>query len=88
MDDVQKKNQPILIEGANALMLDLDFGTYPYVTSVSLKSSESPLPGTITGQVLRRKTKNPTKSSTDMGISGFRDVHIYVYRNILILCSV
>ena len=23
----------ILVEGANALMLDLDFGTYPYVTS-------------------------------------------------------
>jgi adenylosuccinate synthase len=23
----------ILIEGANATMLDLDFGTYPYVTS-------------------------------------------------------
>lgn len=27
----QKKR--ILVEGANALMLDLDFGTYPYVTS-------------------------------------------------------
>lgn len=25
----------MLIEGANALMLDLDFGTYPYVTSSS-----------------------------------------------------
>lgn len=25
----------VLIEGANALMLDLDFGTYPYVTSSS-----------------------------------------------------
>lgn len=25
----------ILCEGANALMLDLDFGTYPYVTSSS-----------------------------------------------------
>lgn len=25
----------ILVEGANALMLDLDFGTYPYVTSSS-----------------------------------------------------
>ena len=23
----------VLIEGANALMLDIDFGTYPYVTS-------------------------------------------------------
>ncbi|BGP07708.1 Adenylosuccinate synthetase [Rhodotorula toruloides] len=26
-------NKRILVEGANALMLDLDFGTYPYVTS-------------------------------------------------------
>lgn len=25
----------VLVEGANALMLDLDFGTYPYVTSSS-----------------------------------------------------
>lgn len=25
----------ILVEGANALMLDIDFGTYPYVTSSS-----------------------------------------------------
>lgn len=29
----EKKN--ILVEGANALMLDLDFGTYPFVTSSS-----------------------------------------------------
>lgn len=35
MDSAQKSGAPILIEGANALMLDLDFGTYPYVTSVS-----------------------------------------------------
>jgi hypothetical protein len=27
------QGQRILIEGANATMLDLDFGTYPYVTS-------------------------------------------------------
>ena len=25
--------QSILVEGANAVMLDIDFGTYPYVTS-------------------------------------------------------
>lgn len=25
----------ILVEGANALMLDIDFGTYPFVTSSS-----------------------------------------------------
>ena len=29
----EEKNARILIEGANALMLDLDFGSYPYVTS-------------------------------------------------------
>ncbi|ORX83559.1 Adenylosuccinate synthetase [Basidiobolus meristosporus CBS 931.73] len=27
------ENKNILIEGANAIMLDIDFGTYPYVTS-------------------------------------------------------
>jgi len=26
-------HKKILVEGANALMLDLDFGTYPFVTS-------------------------------------------------------
>jgi len=30
-----KDGKNILIEGANAVMLDLDFGTYPYVTSSS-----------------------------------------------------
>lgn len=25
--------QRVLVEGANATMLDIDFGTYPYVTS-------------------------------------------------------
>jgi adenylosuccinate synthase len=30
-----KENKRILVEGANALMLDIDFGTYPYVTSSS-----------------------------------------------------
>lgn len=29
------ENRRVLVEGANALMLDLDFGTYPYVTSSS-----------------------------------------------------
>lgn len=33
MHKALKQNKRILIEGANALMLDLDFGTYPYVTS-------------------------------------------------------
>lgn len=28
-----REGKKILVEGANALMLDIDFGTYPYVTS-------------------------------------------------------
>ena len=43
MKSAQDSNSPILIEGANALMLDLDFGTYPYVTSVSTSSAEFPI---------------------------------------------
>ncbi len=31
----KKPNQFIIVEGANAAMLDLDYGTYPYVTSSS-----------------------------------------------------
>jgi adenylosuccinate synthase len=30
-----KEGKSVLVEGANALMLDLDFGTYPFVTSSS-----------------------------------------------------
>ncbi|CAG61406.1 uncharacterized protein GVI51_K04873 [Nakaseomyces glabratus] len=37
-------NEKILVEGANALMLDIDFGTYPYVTS-----SNTGIGGVITG---------------------------------------
>lgn len=36
--------QKILVEGANALMLDIDFGTYPYVTS-----SSTGIGGVVTG---------------------------------------
>lgn len=35
MNDMYKDNKQILCEGANATMLDIDFGTYPYVTSSS-----------------------------------------------------
>lgn len=28
-----ENDQTVLVEGANAAMLDIDFGTYPYVTS-------------------------------------------------------
>lgn len=35
MFDLIQSKKRILVEGANAAMLDLDFGTYPYVTSSS-----------------------------------------------------
>jgi len=44
MADAQKKNASILVEGANALMLDIDYGTYPYVTS-----SNTGIGGVLTG---------------------------------------
>lgn len=37
-------NERILCEGANANMLDIDFGTYPYVTS-----SNTTIGGVCTG---------------------------------------
>lgn len=37
----------ILAEGANALMLDIDYGTYPYVTS-----SNTSVGGVITGMAV------------------------------------
>ncbi|CAL8111580.1 unnamed protein product [Orchesella dallaii] len=33
LDTQLRENKKILVEGANAAMLDIDFGTYPYVTS-------------------------------------------------------
>lgn len=39
-----KAGQKVLVEGANAAMLDIDFGTYPYVTS-----SNCSIGGVITG---------------------------------------
>ena len=35
MSSAIKSNKRIIAEGANATMLDMDFGTYPYVTSSS-----------------------------------------------------
>lgn len=37
-------NKKVLVEGANAAMLDIDFGTYPYVTS-----SNCSIGGVLTG---------------------------------------
>lgn len=44
MHKVLSQKKRILIEGANALMLDIDFGTYPYVTS-----SNTGIGGVLTG---------------------------------------
>lgn len=44
MHKALSENKKILVEGANALMLDLDFGTYPYVTS-----SNTSIGGVCTG---------------------------------------
>ncbi|CCK70550.1 adenylosuccinate synthase KNAG_0E02910 [Huiozyma naganishii CBS 8797] len=42
--DAIRQGKKILVEGANALMLDIDFGTYPYVTS-----SSTAIGGVLTG---------------------------------------
>lgn len=44
MNEKQLSNKRILVEGANALMLDLDYGTYPFVTS-----SNTGIGGVFTG---------------------------------------
>ncbi|KAG0016940.1 hypothetical protein BGZ82_000896 [Podila clonocystis] len=44
MNKAIKGNKKVLVEGANALMLDLDWGTYPYVTS-----SNTTIGGVCTG---------------------------------------
>ncbi|EHK99802.1 putative Adenylosuccinate synthetase [Glarea lozoyensis 74030] len=54
----EASNSRILIEGANALMLDLDFGSYPYVTS-----SNTGLGGIFTGLAL-----NPRKVTSIIGV--------------------
>ena len=35
LHDALAEGKRVLVEGANALMLDIDYGTYPYVTSSS-----------------------------------------------------
>jgi adenylosuccinate synthase len=44
LESAKAQKSKILVEGANALMLDIDHGTYPYVTS-----SNTGLGGVITG---------------------------------------
>jgi len=54
-----KTKKRILAEGANATMLDIDYGTYPYVTS-----SSTSIGGVLTGLGL-----NHTKIETVIGIA-------------------
>ncbi|KAI8170932.1 Adenylosuccinate synthetase [Colletotrichum sp. SAR 10_70] len=58
MADAQAKNTKILVEGAQAVMLDLNFGTYPFVTS-----SNTGLGGVFTGLGL-----NPRKINHIVGV--------------------
>ncbi|KAH7133748.1 Adenylosuccinate synthetase [Dactylonectria macrodidyma] len=58
MHSAQKENKNILIEGANALMLDLDQGSYPYVTS-----SNTTISGIIAGLTL-----NPRNITETIGV--------------------
>jgi len=44
LHQVLKDGKKVLVEGANATMLDIDFGTYPYVTS-----SNCSIGGVLTG---------------------------------------
>jgi len=50
MKDAQERQAYILVEGSQALMLDIDYGTYPYVTS-----SNTCLGGIVSGLGLKRR---------------------------------
>ncbi|KAI9867275.1 MAG: hypothetical protein M1813_009553 [Trichoglossum hirsutum] len=47
MSKALKENKHVVVEGANALLLDIDYGTYPFVTS-----SSTSIGGTIAGLAL------------------------------------
>ncbi|KAG7416120.1 Adenylosuccinate synthetase [Fusarium oxysporum f. sp. rapae] len=55
MRSAQESNMKIVIEGANALMLDVDYGSYPFVTS-----SSTTLAGIIGGLALNPKNITET----------------------------
>lgn len=56
LHDAWRAGQSILFEGANACLLDIDHGTYPYVTSSNCSTLGIPagtgLPGSCIGRVL------------------------------------
>ena len=41
INELGKKNETILFEGAQGALLDIDFGTYPYVTSSNTTSGQN-----------------------------------------------
>lgn len=41
LDEARKANKKILFEGAQGIMLDVDHGTYPYVTSSNIVASQA-----------------------------------------------
>ncbi|CAI6088734.1 unnamed protein product [Clonostachys chloroleuca] len=55
MSSEQQSDQKIVVEGANALMLDIDYGSYPFVTS-----SSTTLAGIIGGLTLNPKNITET----------------------------
>eukprot|EP01129_Flabellula_baltica_P010222 TRINITY_DN429_c0_g1_i2.p1 TRINITY_DN429_c0_g1~~TRINITY_DN429_c0_g1_i2.p1 ORF type:complete len:485 (-),score=138.48 TRINITY_DN429_c0_g1_i2:1888-3300(-) len=59
INDAYAEGKRIMIEGANATMLDIDFGTYPFVTS-----SNASIGGACTGLGV-----SPTKIDTVIGIT-------------------
>ena len=59
LHEAHNNNKRILAEGANATLLDIDFGTYPYVTS-----SSTSIGGVMTGLGLP-----PNKIDTVLGIA-------------------
>ncbi|KAH6896719.1 P-loop containing nucleoside triphosphate hydrolase protein [Thelonectria olida] len=67
MHSAKKDNMNILIEGANALMLDLDQGSYPYVTS-----SNTTISGIIGGLTLNPKNVTETIGVTRVGAGAFK----------------
>eukprot|EP01017_Pseudomicrothorax_dubius_P042228 TRINITY_DN6866_c0_g1_i2.p2 TRINITY_DN6866_c0_g1~~TRINITY_DN6866_c0_g1_i2.p2 ORF type:complete len:434 (-),score=146.08 TRINITY_DN6866_c0_g1_i2:2685-3986(-) len=58
MNRALNQDKRILVEGANAVMLDLDFGTYPYVTSSS----------TTVGGIMTGLGIPPSRIQTTIGI--------------------
>ncbi|KAF4445439.1 Adenylosuccinate synthetase [Fusarium austroafricanum] len=55
MQSAQESNKNIIVEGANALMLDVNYGSYPFVTS-----SNTTLGGIISGLTLNPKNVTET----------------------------